>query len=65
MTCQTVDRRSVVNRDRATSSHLGGQAVALTPTADTNGVGCHDPLSDLYTLFPQLGEHIGQLCGIS
>jgi WD40 repeat protein/GTPase SAR1 family protein len=35
---------------------------AVTPTTDTNGAGCHDPLSDVRTLFSQLGDHIGQLC---
>jgi hypothetical protein len=27
-------------------------------------IGCHDPLSDLCMLTPQLDNHIGQLCGI-
>jgi len=38
--------------------------ICLTPTADTNGVGCPDPLSDMRTLSSQVGDHIGQLCGI-
>jgi len=37
---------------------------SVTPTADTNGVGSHDPLSDVCALFPQVGDYIGQLCGI-
>ena len=36
----------------------------MTPTADTNWVGCHDPLSDVWVLSPQAGDHIGHLCGI-
>jgi hypothetical protein len=36
----------------------------LTPKTDTNRVGCYDPLSDMGALFLQLGDHIGQLCGI-
>ncbi len=36
---------------------------AVTPTTDTNTVGCHDPLSDACTPSPQVGDHIGQLCG--
>jgi hypothetical protein len=49
---------------RATSSHRGDQSVALTPTADTNRIGCHDPLSDVCALFLQVSDYIGQLCGI-
>jgi len=37
---------------------------SVTPTADANGVGSHDPLSDVCALFPQVGDYIGQLCGI-
>jgi hypothetical protein len=37
---------------------------SVTPTTDANGVESHDPLSDVRTLFPQVGDHIGQLCGI-
>ena len=33
-------------------------------TADTNAIGCHDPLSDVCTLSPQVGHHIGHLCCI-
>jgi hypothetical protein len=36
----------------------------VTPTADANGVGSHNLLSDVCALFPQLGDHIVQLCGI-
>jgi len=44
--------------------YRGGQSVTLTPTADTNRIGCHDPLSDVCTLFLQVSDYIGQLCGI-
>jgi hypothetical protein len=36
----------------------------MTPTADTNGVGCHDPLSNVWVLSPQVGDYIGHTCGI-
>jgi hypothetical protein len=36
----------------------------VTPAADTNGVGCHDPLSDACTLSPQVDDYLGHLCGI-
>jgi len=37
---------------------------SMTPTADTNGVGSHDPLSNMCALFPQVRDYIGQLRGI-
>jgi hypothetical protein len=47
------------------ASHPGFTArSAVTPTTDTNRAGCRDPLSDMCMLFPQAGDHIGQLCGI-
>lgn len=39
------------------------QSVGMTPTADTNGVGCHDALSDMSTLSPQVSDRLGHLCG--
>jgi hypothetical protein len=42
------------------AAHL---SIALTPTADTNGIGCHDPLPDKYKLSPQVSDGLGHLCG--
>jgi len=36
----------------------------LTPTTDTNEIGCHDPLPDTYKLSPQVSDHLGRLYGI-
>jgi hypothetical protein len=47
---------------RGQTPELGLQTV--TPTADTNGVGCLDPPSDVWVLSPPVGDHIGHLCGI-
>jgi hypothetical protein len=38
--------------------------MAMTPTADTNAVGRHDPLPDMCALSPQVSDCLGQLCGI-
>jgi hypothetical protein len=44
--------------------HARVRRTTMTPTTDTNRIGLHDPLSDVCTLFPQVGDYIGQLCGI-
>jgi len=36
----------------------------VTPRIDTNGIGCHDPLSDVCALPAQVDDHIRQPCGI-
>jgi hypothetical protein len=59
---------TTVNDLAAESSHRVGKHQNLgwtvTPTTDTNRFGRHDPLSDVCTLFPQVSDYIGQLCGI-
>jgi len=51
-------------RQVSAAARRGGVLVALTPTADTNRIGCHDPLSDVCALFLQLSDDIRQLCGV-
>jgi hypothetical protein len=58
----------LVNAGKATimmqRGHSSDSARGLTPTADTNGVGPLDPLSDVCALFPQVGGYIGHLYDI-
>ena len=44
--------------------HAEAQSVELTPTADTNGIGHPDPLSDACELFARVSDRLGHLCGI-
>ena len=46
------------------SSHREAQSAELTPATYTNGLGCHDLLSDTRELSPQVSDRLGHLCGI-
>jgi hypothetical protein len=62
MASQQLPRSSVCGALFYGSDDHGGGHV--TPITDTNGLGPHDPLSDVLALFPEVEDYIRQLCGI-